>query len=79
MNGILFGLENIIVIWLGANLVLDGNFSVGVLVAFIAYKVQFSTRVISLIDKYYEVKMLKLHGDRISDIGWCFKKYADIK
>ena len=68
MNGILFGLENIIVIWLGANLVLDGNFSVGVLVAFIAYKVQFSTRVISLIDKYYEVKMLKLHGDRISDI-----------
>lgn len=69
MNGILFGLENIIVIWLGANLVLDGNFSVGVLVAFIAYKVQFSSRVISLIDKYYEVKMLKLHGNRISDIA----------
>ncbi|ENU93604.1 hypothetical protein F971_00862 [Acinetobacter vivianii] len=69
INGILFGLENIIVIGLGANLVLGGNFSVGILVAFIAYKVQFSTRVISLIDKYYEVKMLKLHGGRISDIA----------
>lgn len=69
INGILFGLENIIVIWLGANLVLEGNFSVGVLIAFIAYKVQFSTRVISLIDKYYEVKMLTLHGNRISDIA----------
>jgi ATP-binding cassette, subfamily B, bacterial CvaB/MchF/RaxB len=68
LNGILFGLENILVIWLGAKLVLDGNFSIGVLMAFNAYKGQFDTRVSSLIDKFYEVKMLQLQGERLADI-----------
>jgi ATP-binding cassette, subfamily B, bacterial CvaB/MchF/RaxB len=68
LNGVLFGIENILIIWLGAKLVLDGNFSVGVLLAFIAYKGQFDTRVASLIDKIYEVKMLQLQGDRLADI-----------
>jgi ATP-binding cassette subfamily B protein RaxB len=68
INGLLFGLENIIIIWLGAKLVLDGNFSVGVLLAFNAYKSQFDTRVGSLIDKIYEVRMLQLQGERLADI-----------
>ena len=67
-NGILFGLENIVVIWLGATLVLDGNFSVGVLMAFMAYKGQFEGRVAGLIDKYIEVKMLSIDVERLSDI-----------
>ena len=45
LNGVLFGIENILIIWLGAKLVLDGNFSVGVLMAFNAYKGQFDSRV----------------------------------
>ena len=68
LNGVLFGIENILIIWLGAKLVLDGNFSVGVLMAFIAYKTQFGTRVGSLIDKIFEVKMLQLQGERLADI-----------
>lgn len=36
-NGILFGLENIIIIWLGAVLVLQGNFTVGILIAFLLH------------------------------------------
>lgn len=36
--------------------------------AFLAYKNQFSGRVSSLIDKYVEVKMLSLHGERLADI-----------
>lgn len=68
LNGLLFGLENIIIIWLGAKLVLDGNFSVGVLLAFNAYKGQFDTRIGSLIDKIFEVKMLQLQGERLADI-----------
>ena len=68
INGLLFGVENILIIWLGAKLVLDGNFTVGVLMAFIAYKGQFDTRVSSLIDKYFEVKMLQLQGERLADI-----------
>jgi ATP-binding cassette subfamily B protein RaxB len=68
LNGLLFGIENILIIWLGARLVLDGNFSVGVLMAFTAYKGQFDTRVSSLIDKFFELKMLQLQGERLADI-----------
>jgi ATP-binding cassette subfamily B protein RaxB len=68
LNGLLFGVENILIIWLGARLVLDGNFSVGVLMAFNAYKSQFDSRVSSLIDKFFELKMLQLQGERLADI-----------
>jgi ATP-binding cassette subfamily B protein RaxB len=68
LNGLLFGTENILIIWLGARLVLDGNFSVGVLMAFTAYKGQFDSRVSSLIDKFFELKMLRLQGERLADI-----------
>lgn len=68
LNGLLFGIDNILTIWLGAKLVLDGNFSVGVLMAFNAYKGQFDSRVSSLIDKFFEVKMLQLQGERLADI-----------
>jgi ATP-binding cassette, subfamily B, bacterial CvaB/MchF/RaxB len=68
LNGLLFGAENILIIWLGARLVLDGNFSVGVLMAFTAYKGQFDSRVASLIDKFFELKMLRLQGERLADI-----------
>lgn len=67
-NGTLFGFENIIIIWLGASLVLDGNFTVGALIAFIAYKNQFDSRVAGLIDKYVQLKMLQIDVERISDI-----------
>ncbi|MRV74357.1 ATP-binding cassette domain-containing protein [Duganella sp. FT92W] len=68
INGLLFGGQNILIIWLGTSLVLDGNFSVGVLMAFMAYKQQFDMRVGSLIDKFFEIKMLQLQGERLADI-----------
>ncbi len=68
VNTLLFGLQNIIIVWLGATLVIEGKFTVGILMAFIAYKNQFGSRVSSLIDKYIEVKMLSLHGERLADI-----------
>lgn len=68
INTLLFGLQNIIIVWLGATLVIEGEFTVGILMAFIAYKNQFGGRVSSLIDKYVEVKMLSLHGERLADI-----------
>lgn len=68
LNGVLFGIENILIIWLGAKLVLGGSFSVGMLLAFNAYKSQFDTRVSSLIDKFFELKMLQLQSERLADI-----------
>ncbi|MFA5625870.1 MAG: peptidase domain-containing ABC transporter [Thiohalomonadaceae bacterium] len=68
INGILFGVERILVIWFGARLILDGNFTVGALMAFSAYKDQFDSRVSALIDKLVDLKMLQLHGERLADI-----------
>ncbi|WP_152989367.1 ABC transporter transmembrane domain-containing protein, partial [Pseudomonas aeruginosa] len=65
---LLFGVENLLVIWLGATMVMDGQFSVGILMAFNAYKSQFDSRVGSLIDKFFELRMLQLQGERLADI-----------
>jgi ATP-binding cassette subfamily B protein RaxB len=64
----LFGLERVLVIWAGALLVLDHALTVGMLLAFVAYKEQFSQRVAALIDKWAELKMLKVQGERLADI-----------
>jgi ATP-binding cassette subfamily B protein RaxB len=68
LNGLAFGIENVVVIWLGARLVLEGRFSVGMLMAFTAYKGQLSSRVSALIDKLFELKMLRLQAERLADI-----------
>ncbi|MFC6839479.1 peptidase domain-containing ABC transporter [Xanthomonas theicola] len=65
---LLFGIERIAVIWIGATLALDSVFSVGMLVAYLAYKDQFAMRVSGLIDKWIEFRMLRLHGERLADI-----------
>ncbi|WP_153077176.1 peptidase domain-containing ABC transporter [Paraburkholderia bonniea] len=68
LNGLLFGIEGLVIIWLGARLVMDGHFTVGVLIAFNAYKSQFDSRVGNLVDKFFEIKMLQLQGERLADI-----------
>ncbi len=68
LHKLVFGLERVAVVWVGALLVLDRSFSVGMLFAFIAYKEQFALRVSGLIDKAVELKMLKLQGERLADI-----------
>ncbi len=65
----LFGLERIAVIWLGAQLALTNAFSVGMLIAYLAYKDQFAMRVSSLIDKCLDLRMLRLHTGRLADIA----------
>ncbi len=63
-----FGVERIAVIWIGALLALQNVFSVGMLIAYLAYKDQFAGRMAALIDKWVEFRMLRLHGERLADI-----------
>jgi ATP-binding cassette subfamily B protein RaxB len=67
-NALVFGVERIAIVWLGALLVLEGPFSIGMLFAFISYKDQFSARVAGLIDKAIDLRMLNLQGERLADI-----------
>lgn len=65
---LLFGIERVVVIWLAALLVLDQRFTVGMLFAYLAYREQFATRIAALVDKYFELRMLRVHGERLADI-----------
>lgn len=69
INQLLFGIENVLVIYLAALAVMAGDISVGMLFAFIAYKNQFTSRTAALIDKVVEIKMTRLHLDRLADIA----------
>ncbi|WP_027082742.1 peptidase domain-containing ABC transporter [Lysobacter sp. HA18] len=65
---VVFGIERIAVIWIGATLALQNVFSVGMLIAYLAYKDQFAQRTSALIDKWIDFRMLRLHGERLADI-----------
>lgn len=67
-NGLTFGLVGILIVWLAARLVLRGEFTVGMMMAYLAYQGQFSGRITSLIDRYFEIQMLQVHGERLADI-----------
>ena len=48
---------------------LSGSLTVGMLVAFLAYKDQFSQRIGKLLDTAVQRKLLELHSERIADIA----------
>jgi len=74
VNRLLFGLENILVVYLAAQLVLAGGFSTGMLFAFMAYKSQFMDRMARLIEKIIQFRMLSLHFERLGDIALTSKE-----
>lgn len=67
-NGLIGGLANIAVLCIGALLVVDQHITAGVLLAFLAYKTQFDSRIVAFIGKMLELRMLGLQVDRVADI-----------
>jgi ATP-binding cassette subfamily B protein RaxB len=68
-NKLLFGLENVLVIYFAAIMVMANSLSVGMVLAFIAYKGQLTSRFANLIEQIIQFKMMRLHLDRIADIA----------
>ena len=69
-NLLIFGIENIVTIWLAVGFVIEGaGFSVGMVFAYMAYKTQFIQKAAALIDQGIAFKMLGLHLERLSDIA----------
>lgn len=69
INSLLFGLENIIVVYIAAKLVLSTQMTVGMMFAFMAYKSQFIGKAVAFIENLIELKMLGLHLERLGDIA----------
>ena len=67
---LLEGLETIIVVWIGITLVMNGGFSVGMLFAFAAWRLQFSTAARRVVDQGAAWRVAKLHLERLSDIAF---------
>ena len=68
VNRILFGLENILVIYFAAVAVTESLLTVGMLFAFISYKSRFTGSMDNLILKAIEFRMLDIHFDRLADV-----------
>ena len=67
-NNLIFGVERVVLIWLAALAVVDTRLSIGMLFAFISYKEQFCQRMVALVDKIFDLRMLRLHAERVADI-----------
>jgi ATP-binding cassette subfamily B protein RaxB len=66
---LIYGPENVLVLYLGARAVMAGDMSVGMLYAFISYKEQFLDKVTNLIETALQYRMLDLYVARLSDIA----------
>ena len=66
---LLFGIENVVVIYLAADAVMIGGLTVGMVLAFMAYKNQLTDRTADFLEQLIAFRMLRLHLDRISDIA----------
>jgi ATP-binding cassette subfamily B protein RaxB len=68
-NGSLGGADRIGLLYFGALAIMTSSMTVGMLVAFLAYRDQFTARIGGLVDAVMVVRMLSVHGERISDIA----------
>ena len=67
-NSLLFALGNILIVYLGVLMVLDGVFTVGALMAFTSYQRLLDGRITQLINNYFVLKMLRIQTRRLGDI-----------
>ena len=61
--------ESAVMLLMGASQVIAGAFTLGMLFAFSSYSGMFSARVHALVRALVDMRMLKLHRERIADIG----------
>lgn len=65
---IIFSADRLVMLTFGASMVMLGDMSVGMLVAFLSYKDQFASRVGNLINAGFRLRMLSIQTDRLADI-----------
>ena len=68
-GSVLSNVERAVMLLFGAHKVIEGDFTLGMLFAFTAYGGMFTGRVHALIGALVGLRMLKLHQERIADIG----------
>lgn len=64
---LLSGAETLLVFFLGAKAVIRGDMTLGMLLAFQAYRGQFGSAIQSLVNQFFKFRMLGLHLERLAD------------
>ena len=79
-NTFIFGIENLLVFWLAAKMIMTAQiaggigmgggapFTIGMMFAFISCKGQYTGRITALINYAVQIRMLSLHAERLADI-----------
>lgn len=67
-NEFLSGADRLLLLVLGANAAIHLSMSLGMLVAFLAYRDQFSQRIANLISSGFQLRMLNVQTARLADI-----------
>lgn len=68
-QGLISGLQTILVVYLAARLIIAGDgFTIGMLFAFMSYRRTFTDRSLALINQVVQFSYLRLHLDRLGDI-----------
>ncbi|HHF7345549.1 TPA: peptidase domain-containing ABC transporter [Legionella feeleii] len=68
VSQLLFGMEHILVVSVGAQLILVNKFSIGMLMAFLSYRLLLVNKTSSLIQNIFDYKLISIQLDRLSDI-----------
>jgi ATP-binding cassette subfamily B protein RaxB len=64
----LIRLQSVVLLFFGARMVMSGELSIGMLLAFIAYSSEFELRSTAFIQQVMQLRLASLHLDRLSDI-----------
>lgn len=72
--GLVFATESVVILGWGASMTIQGVLSIGMLMAFISYKDEFSSRMQRFVDNLMAIRLLKLHTDRLADIVMAIKE-----
>ncbi|AGO56070.1 putative microcin-H47 secretion/processing ATP-binding protein MchF [Serratia plymuthica 4Rx13] len=69
INTLVAACDQVVILWLGTSLVIDNHMTIGMFVAFGAFRGQFSDRIGSLTNFLLQLRMISLHNERIADIA----------
>ena len=67
-EGLLFGAQFLLVVYLGALAVIDQRLTIGLLLAFLAYRISFTDSATALVDQLQNWRLVQVHLDRLADI-----------
>lgn len=69
INTFIAACDEVVILWLGISLVIDNQMTLGMFVAFGAFRGQFSDRIGSLTEFLLQLRMMNLHNERVADIA----------